>query len=282
MTMSDPSSRPASRIEQRFTALKASGKKALIAYIAAGDPDLQTSAKILAGMPKAGVDIIELSLPFSDPMADGPTIQQANIRAFKAGISMKKYLAMVTDFRRTDSVTPIVLMGYYNPIYAYGVEAFLTDAKTAGIDGVIIVDLPPEEDAELCDPAIRHGINFIRLITPTTDLARLPHVLKNASGFLYYVSMTGVTGTKAVDSDAVATSVNSLRNHTNMPVAVGFGITTPDQARTIAKTADGAIIGSAIVNRIAAKLDAHGHAMPGLVEDVLGYIETLAHAVHNN
>ena len=270
------------RIAARFAALKASGKKALVAYITAGDPDLETSAKLLAGLPNAGVDVIELSFPFSDPMADGPTIQQANIRAFAAGISVKKVLGMVATFRKTDSSTPIVLMGYYNPVYAFGVENFLAEAKAAGVDGLIVVDLPPEEDSELCDPARRHGINFIRLITPTTDAKRLPTVLHNAGGFLYYVSMAGITGTKAVDTNAVANAINSLRGQTNLPIAVGFGITTPEQAQIIAKTADGAIIGSAIVNRIAANLDAHGKAKAGLVDDVLGYIKTLAQAVHNN
>ena len=270
------------RIATRFAALKAAGKKALVAYITAGDPDLITSAQLLAGLPKAGVDIIELSFPFSDPMADGPTIQQANIRAFADGITLKKVLGMVAEVRKTDKETPIVLMGYYNPIYIYGVIAFLGDARAAGVDGLIIVDLPPEEDAELCEPALRHGINFIRLITPTTDAKRLPTVLHNAGGFLYYVSMAGITGTKAVDTNAVATAVNGLRAQTNLPIAVGFGITTPEQAQIIAKTADGAIIGSAIVNRIAANLDGQGKAKSGLVEDVLGYIKTLAQAVHNN
>ena len=269
-----------SRIEKRFADLKASGKKALVTFITAGDPDLATSAKILAGLAKAGADIIELSVPFSDPMADGPTIQLANIRAFKAGITLIKVLGMVREFRKADTTTPIVLMGYYNPIYVYGVEKFLAAAKEAGVDGLIVVDLPPEEDAELCEPAKKHGLNFIRLVTPTTDAKRLPAVLKNASGFLYYVSIAGITGTRAADTASVKTAVADLKKHTNLPVAIGFGISTPEQAKTMSSAADGAIVGSAIVNRIVVNLDAEGKAKPGLVEDVLGFVADLANAVH--
>lgn len=275
------STMPPTRLDARFASLKAAGRTALVTFIAAGDPDLATSAQILSGLPKAGADIIELSIPFSDPMADGPAIQEANNRAFAAGISLKKVLAMVTAFRQQDTETPLVLMGYYNPIYTYGVDTFLKDAKAAGVDGLIIVDLPPEEDAELCTPARAAGINFIRLVTPTTDEKRLPAVLRNASGFLYYVSMTGITGTKAVDTSQVAASVNNLKKHTNLPVAVGFGVTTPAEAAQLAKTADGVIVGSAIVRRIAANLDPNGLAKAGLVEDVLGFVKQLAEATRN-
>lgn len=270
------------RIEQRFADLKAKGKKALVAFIAAGDPDLATSAKILKGLTAAGADIIELSVPFSDPMADGPTIEQANLRAFKAGITLAKVLGMVRDFRATDTTTPLVLMGYYNPIYAYGVDKFLNDAKAAGVDGLIVVDLPPEEDAELCEPAKKAGLNFIRLVTPTTDAKRLPSVLRNASGFLYYVSVAGITGTKQAEADTVGAAITELRRHSSLPVAIGFGISTPEQAATMANKADGAIVGSAIVSRIAANLDGEGRAKPGLVDDVLGFVRTLAAATHAN
>jgi tryptophan synthase alpha chain len=270
-----------SRIAARFAALKAEGKSALITFITAGDPDLETSAKILAGLPKAGADIIELSVPFSDPMADGPTIQQANIRAFKAGITLKKVLAMVKTFRSADTTTPIVLMGYYNPIYVYGVEKFLTDAKAAGVDGLIVVDLPPEEDSELCEPATRHGLNFIRLVTPTTDTKRLPAVLHSASGFLYYVSIAGITGTAGAAIGPVKAAIERLRQNTTLPVAVGFGITTAAQARQFAGLADGVIVGSAIVQKIVAHLDAEGRAKPDLVHQVLGFIVDLANATHS-
>lgn len=265
-----------SRIAARFASLKQQKKTALVTFITAGDPDLETCAKILAGLPKAGVDFIELGMPFSDPMADGPIIQMANLRAFKAGMNAHRYLDLVRNFRKTDNETPIVLMGYYNPIFAYGVEKFLADAKVAGIDGLIVVDLPPEEDAELCDPAVKHDLNFIRLVTPTTDAKRLPAVLKNASGFLYYVSMAGVTGSKAVSSTPVEKAITDLRKSTDLPVVVGFGITTPEQVKQLAKSADGVVVGSAIINRIAASLDAEGRAKLGLVDDVLTFVESLA------
>lgn len=269
-----------SRIEKRFADLKAKGKKALIAFITAGDPDLATSAHLLAGLPQAGADIIEISVPFSDPMADGPIIQLANLRAFKAGITLAKVLGMVRAFRAKNDTTPVVLMGYYNPIYAYGTDKFLADAKAAGVDGLIVVDLPPEEDAELCAPAKKYGLDFIRLVTPTTDAKRLPAVLKSASGFLYYVSIAGITGTRAASSHDVGAAVAELRRHSDLPVAIGFGISTPEQAASMAALADGAIVGSAIVARIAANLDANGKAKAGLVEDVLGFVGDLAKAVH--
>ena len=270
-----------SRIEKRFAALKDKGQKALITFITAGDPDLATSAELIAGLPKAGADIIEISVPFSDPMADGPTIQLANLRAFKAGIRLSKVLDMVRNFRQADQDTPIVLMGYYNPIYAFGTEKFLAAAKAAGVDGLIVVDLPPEEDSELCDPAKKHDLNFIRLVTPTTDAKRLPAVLKSASGFLYYVSIAGITGTRAANSGDVGAAIAELRKHTQLPIAIGFGISTPEQAKQMSAVADGAIVGSAIVNRIAANLDAEGQAKAGLVDDVLGFVADLAKAVHS-
>ena len=240
------------RIDAKFAALKAEGKKAFVAYIMAGDPDLETSAEILAGLPGAGVDVIELGLPFTDPMADGPTIQLAGQRALDGGQTLQKTLDMVTAFRKTDDTTPIVLMGYYNPIYNRGVTRFLQDAKEAGIDGLIVVDLPPEEDEELCLPAQEYGINFIRLATPTTDDRRLPTVLQNTSGFVYYVSITGITGSAAAQATDVGPEVARIKSATDLPVIVGFGITTPDAAQNIAGVADGCVVGSAIVKEIGA------------------------------
>ena len=240
------------RIDAKFAKLKAEGKKAFVAYIMAGDPDLATSAEVMAGLPAAGVDIIELGMPFTDPMADGPTIQLAGQRALDGGQTLQKTLDMVTEFRKTDNVTPIVMMGYYNPIYSRGVDRFLTDAKAAGIDGLIVVDLPPEEDDELCIPAQRMGINFIRLATPTTDEKRLPTVLQNTSGFVYYVSVTGITGSQAAQAGDVAPEVARIKAATDLPVIVGFGITTPEAAKTIASVADGCVVGSAIVKEIGA------------------------------
>lgn len=240
------------RIDAKFAALKAEGKKAFVAYIMAGDPDLATSAAILQGMPAAGVDIIELGLPFTDPMADGTTIQLAGQRALEAGQTLQKTLDMVAQFRKTDDTTPIVMMGYYNPIYSRGVARFLADAKAAGIDGLIVVDLPPEEDAELCLPAQAAGLNFIRLATPTTDDKRLPKVLQNTSGFVYYVSVTGITGSQAADVAAVAPEVARIKAATDLPLIVGFGISTPEAAQSIAAVADGCVVGSAIVKEIGA------------------------------
>jgi tryptophan synthase alpha chain len=268
------------RLAARFAALKAKTQSGLITFVTAGDPDLETSAKILQGLPKAGADVIELGMPFSDPMADGPAIQMANLRAFKAGITLAKTLDLVRGFRKNDNETPLVLMGYYNPIYRFGVERFLRAAKETGVDGLIIVDLPPEEDNEMCRPATEAGINFIRLVTPTTDAKRLPVVLNRASGFLYYVSVAGITGGKKANAAPVKAALENLRKHTKLPVAVGFGITTPEKARAIASFADAVVVGSAIVSRIAAHLDEKGHAKKGLAEDVLEFVESLAKAAH--
>ncbi|MEL6643828.1 MAG: tryptophan synthase subunit alpha [Pseudomonadota bacterium] len=259
------------RIDAKFAALKAQGRKAFVSYIMAGDPDPQTSMEILRGLPDAGVDIIELGLPFTDPMADGPTIQLAGQRALEAGQTLESTLQMVRDFRKQDDTTPIVLMGYYNPIYSRGVERFLTDAKDAGIDGLIIVDLPPEEDSELCIPAQAAGLNFIRLATPTTDDKRLPTVLQNTSGFVYYVSITGITGAANAQAGDVGPEVTRIKAATELPVIVGFGIKTPDAAEAIATVADGAVVGSAIVERIAA-----GDAP----SDVVAFVADLAAGAH--
>jgi len=267
------------RIDTRFEKLKAEGRPALVTYFMGGDPDYDTSLKIMQALPGAGSDVIELGMPFSDPMADGPAIQMAGQRALKGGQSLKKTLDLARDFRKGDNETPIVLMGYYNPIYIYGVERFLKDAKSAGVDGLIIVDLPPEEDAELCLPALEADIAFIRLATPTTNDRRLPKVLSNTSGFVYYVSFTGVTGTQAVDSQHVAQAVARLKSHTDLPVAVGFGIKTPEQAGAVAAVADAAVVGTALVDIIAGNLDEAGKAKPGLVEAALGFVAKLAGGV---
>lgn len=239
------------RIDAKFASLKAEGRKAFVSYIMAGDPDLETSLEVMKGLPGAGVDIIELGVPFTDPMADGPTIQLAGQRALDGGQTLQKTLDMAAEFRKSDDTTPIVLMGYYNPIYNRGVDTFLEDAKAAGIDGLIVVDLPPEEDVELCIPARDAGINFIRLATPTTDDKRLPKVLQNTSGFVYYVSVTGITGSQAAQAAEVGPEVARIKAQTDLPVIVGFGITTPDAAKTIAGVADGCVVGSAIVKEIA-------------------------------
>ena len=260
------------RIDAKFAALKAEGKKAFVAYIMAGDPDYETSLEIVRGLPGAGVDIIELGLPFTDPMADGPTIQLAGQRALEAGQTLKKTLALARAFREADDTTPIVMMGYYNPIHSRGVDRFLADAKAAGVDGLIIVDLPPEEDSELCIPAQDAGLNFIRLATPTTDDRRLPKVLQNTSGFVYYVSITGITGAANAVSTDVGPEVARIKAATNLPVVVGFGIKTPDASRRIASVADGAVVGSAIVERIG-----RGDA-PG---DVLAFVRSLADGAHS-
>jgi tryptophan synthase alpha chain len=267
------------RIGRRFRALRARGRGGLVAFITAGDPDPETGLALLQGLPAAGADLIELGIAFTDPMADGPAIQAAGLRALKAGITLKKTLAMVRRFREADGDTPIVLMGYYNPIYSYGVERFLADALAAGVDGLIVVDLPPEEDDELCLPALQAGVNFIRLATPTTDDDRLPVVLTNTSGFVYYVSITGITGTASAADTAIEAAVMRLRRHTDLPVAVGFGIKTPDQAGAVARVADAAVVGSAIVSRVAANLDETGRARPGLVDDVLALVRDLAAGV---
>ena len=269
----------ASRIEQRFAALAGAGRAGLITFVTAGDPDRATSAAILGGLPAAGADLIEFGMPFTDPMADGPAIQAASLRALKSGASMRQTLAMVTEFRRGDDSTPVVLMGYYNPIYVYGVDAFLADALGAGVDGVIVVDLPPEEDDELCRPALDAGLNFIRLAAPTTDDRRLPAVLANTSGFVYYVSIAGITGAASPKITEVAAAVERLRRHTNLPIAVGFGIKDAAQTTAVAAVADAAVVGSALVGRIAAGLDRHGRAKPGLVETVLDFVSELRRGV---
>ena len=239
-----------SRIDAKFADLKASGKKAFVAYIMAGDPNFETSLELVKGLPKAGVDIIELGLPFTDPMADGPTIQLAGQRALEAGMTLERTLEMAAEFRKNDDTTPIVLMGYYNPIFHRGVEAFLADAKAAGVDGLIVVDLPPEEDEELCIPAQEAGLNFIRLATPTTDDKRLPKVLTNTSGFVYYVSITGITGAAAAQAGDVGPEVARIKAASDLPVVVGFGIRTPETSKEIASVADGAVVGSAIVAKM--------------------------------
>ena len=247
------------RIKETFEKAKNNNRPALVTYMMAGDPDFDTALEIMKALPKAGSDVIELGMPFSDPMADGPTIQAAGLRALKAGQTLNKTLKLVSEFRKTDQTTPIVLMGYYNPIYVHGVDQFLVDAKKADIDGLIVVDLPPEMDNELCLPAVKADINFIRLATPTTDDQRLPKVLENTSGFVYYVSMTGITGQALPDTDIVAKAVKNIKKHTSLPIAVGFGIKTREQAAKIGRAADGVVVGSAIVNAIASTLDKNGH-----------------------
>jgi len=258
----------ATRIARRFAALKSENRAGLVTYIVAGDPDAAISLALLRGLPQAGADLIELGMPFSDPMADGPAIQAAGLRALKAGMTLRKTLDLVRRFRSEDDETPIVLMGYYNPIYRYGVDHFLADATSSGVDGLIVVDLPPEEDAELCLPARAAGIDFIRLTAPTTDEARLPVVLARASGFVYYVSITGITGTKSAKAADVAAAVARLRRHTKLPVAVGFGIKTPDQAEAVARFADAAVVGTALVQRIAANLGGGAELVDAVLADV--------------
>ena len=267
------------RIDARFNALKAQGRAALVTFVMAGDPDAETSLALLKALPAAGADVIEVGMPFTDPMADGPAIQAAGLRALKAGMTLRKTIALVKAFRETDADTPIVLMGYYNPIYVYGVEAFLRDAKAAGVDGLIVVDLPPEEDAELCLPARDAGVNFIRLATPTTDDRRLPRVLENTSGFVYYVSLTGITGAALADYAGVSDAVKRLKRHTDLPIAVGFGVKNAENAAQIAATADGVVVGSALVEALNASLDAQGRATPGSVEAVTTLVSSIAGGV---
>ncbi len=267
------------RLKTRFDALKVEGRAGLIIFVTAGDPDPKTAAELLAGLPAAGADVIELGMPFSDPMADGPAIQASSLRALKAGQNMIKTLAMVREFRRTDDTTPIVLMGYYNPIYIYGNDRFLADAKDAGVDGLIVVDLPPEEDVELCLPALAAGLDFIRLATPTTNDARMNRVLANTSGFIYYVSITGITGTRAAEATDVAERIAALRARTDLPIAIGFGIKTPEQAAAMAREGDAAVVGSALVEKVREGLDAKGRASAALVRDTLAYVSTLARGV---
>lgn len=254
------------RIKETFAKAKQDNRPVLVTYMMAGDPNFDTALAIMNALPASGSDLIELGMPFSDPMADGPTIQAAGIRALKAGQTLNKTLQLVREFRKTDVTTPIVLMGYYNPIYVHGVDKFLVEAKQAGVDGLLIVDLPPEMDDELCLPAVKAGINFIRLATPTTDDKRLPKVLENTSGFVYYVSMTGITGQALPDTDIVGEAVKNLKKHTSLPIAVGFGIKTREQAAKIGQVADGVVVGSAIVNAIAATVDERGHSRGDAVE----------------
>jgi tryptophan synthase alpha chain len=269
------------RIDKRFAALKREGRAALVTFITAGDPDTETSLAIAKALPAAGADVIELGMPFTDPMADGPAVQAAGVRALHAGQTMRKTLAMVREFRERDDTTPIVLMGYYNPIYIYGVETFLADAKAAGIDGLIVVDLPPEEDEELCLPALKAGLNFIRLATPTTDDKRLPAVLANTSGFVYYVSITGITGAAAADPAKVKDAVARIKRHTKLPVAVGFGVRNADQARAIAEGADGVVVGSALVEAVRQSLDEPGGATATTVKAVTDLVAQLAKGVRS-
>ncbi|MCT8973291.1 tryptophan synthase subunit alpha [Microbaculum marinisediminis] len=268
-----------SRIDRRFAALHAEGRAGFVTFVMAGDPDYVTSLEIVKALPAAGADVIEIGMPFSDPMADGPAIQAAGRRALDGGQTLKKTLAMVSAFRQTDADTPIVLMGYYNPIYSYGNETFLDDARQAGVDGLIIVDLPPEADDELCLPAIEHGINFVRLATPTTDDKRLPKVLSNTSGFVYYVSITGITGTRAPDAAAVSSAVGRIKRHTDLPVAVGFGVKTPEQAAAIAAGADAVVVGSALIEAVKGSLNADGHATNATVPAVAELVSRLAEGV---
>ena len=267
------------RIAACFEHLRWENRAGLVAFITGGDPDAATSQALLEGLAGAGADVIELGMPFSDPMADGPSIQASSLRALKAGATLRAILQQVRDFRKSDNRTPLVLMGYYNPIYVYGAEDFACDARDAGVDGLIVVDLPPEEDTELRVPATQAGLHCIRLATPTTDDARLPVVLANTGGFVYYVSIAGITGTKSAASGEVTEAVSRLRRHTDLPVAVGFGIRTPQQAGGVAAVADAAVVGSALVDTIAAGLDGQGKASPGLVEDVLAFVSKMSKGV---
>ena len=268
-----------SRLESRFVALRAEGRGGLITFVTAGDPNAGLSEEILAGLPAAGADIIELGMPFTDPMADGPAIELASGRALAGGQTMIKTLAMVSAFRKSDNETPIVLMGYYNPIYAYGPEEFAADAGKAGVDGLIIVDLPPEEEAEFSSPAREAGIDIVRLIAPTSTDARITTLVENASGFVYYVSVRGITGTSSAAVSDIASNVARIKNQTDLPVAVGFGIRTPDQAAEVAKVADATVVGTAIVDQVAGGLDAAGNPSADLVGNTLGYVSALAASV---
>ena len=268
-----------SRIERRFAKLRAEGRAGLVIYLTAGDPDPETSFELLRGLAGAGADLIEIGMPFSDPMADGPAVQAAGQRALKAGMTLRKTLAMVRRLREHDAETPYVVMGYYNPIYRYGAEAFARDAVAAGIDGAIVVDLPPEEDEELAAPARAAGLDIVRLATPTSDAVRLPAIVGGASGFIYYVAIAGITGTRSAEAASVHQAVARLRRFTRLPIAVGFGVKNPAQAAEIAKAADAAVVGSAVVDRLALNLDPAGRAKPGLVEAVLADIRALAAGV---
>jgi tryptophan synthase alpha chain len=271
----------ATRIDRRFAELSSEGRAALVTFVTAGDPDPETSLAILSALPAAGADVVELGMPFTDPMADGPAIQMSSQRALKAGQTLEKTLAMVRAFRKGDDRTPIVLMGYYNPIYVYGVDRFLAAAKSVGVDGLIVVDLPPEEDEELCLPALKAGLNFIRLATPTTDGKRLPAVLANTSGFVYYVSITGITGAATPDPAAVMAAVSRIKRHTNLPVAVGFGVRSAEQAAVIAAGADGVVVGSALVSALKASLGPGDKATAKTVTSVVNLVAELARGVRN-
>jgi tryptophan synthase alpha chain len=267
------------RISDTFSAIATQKRAALVAYIMAGDPDRETARALLKALPDAGSDIIEFGIPFSDPMADGPAIQKAGLRALKAGQTLHKTLEDIEWFRTTNTTTPIILMGYYNPIYIYGVEKFLTDAKKAGVDGLIIVDLPPEEDSELCIPALKAGLSFIRLATPTTDEKRLPKVLNNTSGFVYYVSINGITGTATPDYSQVSAAVARIKRHTDLPVVVGFGVKTPSDAKAISQGADGVVVGSALIDVLQKSLDDAGNATPNTLKSVTDLVSSLAAAI---
>jgi len=269
------------RIDQKFKDLQAEGRAALVTFVMAGDPDIETSLAVVKALPGAGADVIEVGMPFTDPMADGPAIQAAGLRALKAQTTLAKVLGLVTEFRKADATTPIVLMGYYNPVYIYGVERFLEDAKAAGVDGMIVVDLPPEEDAELCLPALKAGLNFIRLATPTTDDKRLPAVLANTSGFVYYVSITGITGAAVPVYDQVGAAVKRIKAHTSLPVAVGFGVKNAQSAAAIAREADGVVVGSALVDALRGSLDSEGRATSGTVEAVASLVRDIAEGVRS-
>ena len=268
------------RITRKFDQLKSSGEKAFVAFVTAGDPDFDTSLQILESLPTAGADIIEVGMPFSDPMADGPSIQASSLRALRANMTLEQTLQLVDQFRKTDNETPIVLMGYYNPIYRYGPDKFVHECAARGVDGLIVVDLPPEEDRELCDPALTAGLHWIRLVTPTTDDERIASVLKNVSGFVYYISVLGVTGTKEVVTEQVSVAVDRLRNYTDLPIAVGFGIKTPERAKAVSEVADGIVIGSAIVDLVQNNIDLAGTPEPELLTKVKDFVSDISTAIN--
>lgn len=269
------------RITRKFDQLKSSGKKAFVAFVTAGDPNFDTSLQILESLPTAGADIIEVGMPFSDPMADGPSIQASSLRALRANMTLEQTLQLVDQFRKTDNETPIVLMGYYNPIYRYGPDKFVHECAARGVDGLIVVDLPPEEDRELCDPALTAGLHWIRLVTPTTDDERIASVLKNVSGFVYYISVLGVTGTKEVVTEQVSVAVDRLRNYTDLPIAVGFGIKTPERAKAVSEVADGIVIGSAIVDLVQNNIDLAGTPEPELLTKVKDFVSDISTAINS-